>query len=120
MHCIARSGRHNNCTASSTPLETAPENVGIGQSHANNYSWELVPEYNEYTRRAVQGTRIKLLDVFPMTILRPDGHRVERKHDCLHYYLPGPPDFWNHLLLTLLDRGLLGRGGSQLRPVSPA
>lgn len=24
------------------------------------------------------------------------------QNDCLHYYLPGPPDWWNHLLVTWL------------------
>ncbi|KAL7538462.1 hypothetical protein ACHAXR_008572 [Thalassiosira sp. AJA248-18] len=36
-----------------------------------------------------------------MTILRPDGHRTPNK-DCLHYLLPGPVDWWNHLLFSNL------------------
>lgn len=58
---------------------------------------------------------IEMLDVVPMTILRPDGHasspdclncglRKGNIGDCLHYSLPGPVDWWNHLMFTqLLD-----------------
>ena len=33
--------------------------------------------------------------------LRPDGHIVSR-NDCLHYHLPGPPDWWSYLLVSSL------------------
>ncbi len=42
-----------------------------------------------------------VLDVFDMTALRRDGHNA-LKGDCLHYVLPGPPDWWNHLLYSYL------------------
>lgn len=55
-----------------------------------------------------------VLDVFDMTALRRDGHNA-LKGDCLHYVLPGPPDWWNHLMYSYLrelsgvlrDRGLV-------------
>eukprot|EP00957_Ditylum_brightwellii_P101745 7754110-Ditylum_brightwellii.AAC.1 len=56
-------------------------------------------------------TRIELLDVYPMTVQRPDGHVSSGEcedcpgitdRDCLHYFLPGPPDWWNHLLYSHL------------------
>lgn len=58
---------------------------------------------------------VHVLDVVPMTILRPDGHvsGPERcddcpDNDCLHYILPGPTDYWNHLLFSnLVDLGSL-------------
>ena len=34
-----------------------------------------------------------------MTALRQDG-RGAIGGDCLHYDLPGPTDWWNHLLVT--------------------
>eukprot|EP01041_Mallomonas_annulata_P009050 gene9050-18741_t len=35
-----------------------------------------------------------ILDVVPMTSLRPDGHRVIYNNDCLHYFLPSVVDSW--------------------------
>ena len=36
-----------------------------------------------------------------MTTLRPrDGHRFS----SLHYFLPGPPDWWNHLMTAQLKK----------------
>ena len=50
---------------------------------------------------------IEALDVVPMTVLRRDGHmgdefrpRAIPEGDCLHYALPGPVDWWNHLLFN--------------------
>eukprot|EP00957_Ditylum_brightwellii_P051974 3942504-Ditylum_brightwellii.AAC.1 len=52
---------------------------------------------------------IRLMDVYPMTLLHPHGReglskgdRSKLLHDCQHDYLPGPPDGWNHLLFTTL------------------
>eukprot|EP00957_Ditylum_brightwellii_P123535 9419245-Ditylum_brightwellii.AAC.1 len=58
---------------------------------------------------------MELLDVYPMTVQRPDGHVSSGEcadcpgaegfaKDCLHYFLPGPPDWWTHLMYNhLLD-----------------
>ena len=54
---------------------------------------------------------LHVLDVAPMTTLRPDGHAGIALHldmrpfaqpDCLHYSLPGVPDWWNAALVALL------------------
>ncbi|KAJ6848598.1 protein trichome birefringence-like 14 [Iris pallida] len=57
------------------------------------------------TEGAVQGTRIKLLDITALSQLRDEGHiskysikAREGVHDCLHWCLPGIPDTWNELL----------------------
>ena len=82
----------------------------------------LLPAYNATLQhsfnRAIRKTLLQqqnmfLLDVFHMTILRPDSHmgaaslsdlNVLRENDCIHYSLPGPTDWWNHLLYShLLD-----------------
>jgi hypothetical protein len=34
---------------------------------------------------------------------RPDGHYEGPKEDCLHYKLPGPPDWVNILWFNMLD-----------------
>ena len=52
---------------------------------------------------------LQVLDIFAMTILRPDGHLSEDNHDprlppddCIRYSLPGVIDWWNHLLFSNL------------------
>jgi len=87
------------------------------------YSWDKFINYNEYAERVLYERRylvknsklkhlmaqIELLDVFPMTVLRSDGHVggeecqgagycAKENRDCLHYNLPGPVDWWNHLM----------------------
>ena len=52
-----------------------------------------------------QPRKIHLLDVYPMTILHPEGGAMQdgkpkEMHDCAHEYLPGPPDSWNHMLYS--------------------
>jgi hypothetical protein len=64
------------------------------------HDWNLFEDYNAYTRARLRSSNIHILDVFNMTILRQDGHTGGR--DCLHYFTPGPVDFWNHLLYTHL------------------
>ncbi|CAI0439088.1 unnamed protein product [Linum tenue] len=54
---------------------------------------------------AVEGTRIKLLDVTALSELRDEAHisnysakTTNNVSDCLHWCLPGVPDTWNELL----------------------
>jgi hypothetical protein len=57
------------------------------------------------------GPNIELLDPWFMTILRPDGHLSGMDagrscelstEECMLYSLPGPVDWWNHLLISQL------------------
>lgn len=70
--------------------------------------------------------QIHLLDVVPMTNLRPDGHSSgpdnldpqKTKNDCLHYTLPGPTDWWNNLLFAnLADLPSVAAPSSSSSPV---
>lgn len=92
------------------------------------YDWHLFDEYNQYARRTLEkefasrlttprsntdvstantnntklgSVHFHYLNVYNMTVLRPDQH--VQANDCLHYMLPGPVDFWNHLLFTNLQ-----------------
>ncbi|KAF7014440.1 hypothetical protein CFC21_028434 [Triticum aestivum] len=62
--------------------------------------------------RAVNGTRVKLLDISAISQLRGEGHisnhstKVQREvYDCLHWCLPVPgiPDTWNELLFAQMQ-----------------
>jgi len=62
--------------------------------------------------------KIEVFDVYPITVLRHDGHvsgevcegcQSNTIRDCMHYFLPGPVDWWNHLLFSyILDFGRRG------------
>ena len=90
---------HANCIENSQLLAN-PSEYRVGNLYNRGYA----DTYNEYTKQKLSAlVEIKgwmLLYVYPMSILRPDEHK--RKEDCLHYKLPGPPDFWNHLLYSSL------------------
>lgn len=97
---------HASCQKYKRPLEDP------SQFHlSRKFEWHLVPEYNKYAKKSLTAERVtsrlkvSMLDVYPMTILRPDGHRARpgRVPDCLHYYLPGVVDWWNHLLISELQ-----------------
>ncbi|CAM8912176.1 unnamed protein product [Rhodiola kirilowii] len=62
------------------------------------------------------GVNLKLLDVAPLSLMRPDGHpgpyryfypfavdeNATVQNDCLHWCLPGPIDAWNDVLMEML------------------
>jgi len=108
----------------------------------SDYSWDLHDGFNDIMDRKVREFNyhiskeknqlsenipisstgpgpVRILDVYPMTVLRQDGHIGGRdcrnckiNNDCFHYSLPGPTDWWNHLMLSNLadDAGILLRG----------
>jgi len=56
---------------------------------------------------AVNGTRLRLLDITAISQLRSEGHISNHSfgaqratYDCLHWCLPGIPDMWNELLFA--------------------
>ncbi|EEE69652.1 hypothetical protein OsJ_29266 [Oryza sativa Japonica Group] len=58
---------------------------------------------------AVNGTRVKILDITAVSQLRDEGHISNSTfkgrastgiNDCLHWCLPGIPDMWNELLFA--------------------
>lgn len=67
---------------------------------------------------SANGARMELLDVYHLSLLRPDGHpgpymklhpfdqeegkKVRVQNDCLHWCLPGPIDTWNDLMMEML------------------
>lgn len=63
-----------------------------------------------------KGIRMKLLDIYHLSLLRPDGHpgpymnfhpfdkdkNAKVQNDCSHWCLPGPIDTWNNLMMELM------------------
>ncbi len=82
------------------------------------FHWDLFPAYNEIAR-IVWGNFSKLfaekngysavLDVYRMTMLRPDLH-LHPPDDCLHYKLPSVVDHWNWLLINTMRRNIAPTG----------
>ena len=66
----------------------------------NDYSYGMLMNRTEVTAPTNNMTEIHWLDIFPSAILRRDGHIGFK--DCLHYYLPGPVDWWSHLFFSKL------------------
>ncbi|KAH7658199.1 PC-Esterase protein [Dioscorea alata] len=74
-------------------------------------------ELEEFKNAVVNVARLKLLDTYKLSLLRPDGHSgpyrtfhpfdsknnsVTIQNDCLHWCLPGPIDSWNELVMELV------------------
>jgi GDSL/SGNH-like Acyl-Esterase family found in Pmr5 and Cas1p len=68
-------------------------------TQTNEYNWNLVPEFNEYAKQNLPN-HVHYLNIYNMTVLRRDGH--VGFGDCLHYYYPGPIDWWVHLWYSSL------------------
>lgn len=108
---------HENCTTNETnpidPLNNFHEYREIyydGKDATTRwYGWEKHELYNQRLEAEVikvqrddfwTGPQVDLFDIYWMTALRIDGHPFET--DCLHFLLPGPPDWWNHLFYSNL------------------
>lgn len=105
---------HEGCRTYSAPFVNISEYDNSPRNQ--QYNWNYMERFNDYARERLStllaenddhdGLGWTLLDVYPFTVLRPDGHRAptRRPPDCLHYLNPGPVDWWNHLLYShLLD-----------------
>merc|ERR1719335_919524 len=93
---------HADCEKHTQPFEDESQFV-LQDPPGKSYKWDMVPQFNSYVSskfQELQKPNWMLLDIYQMTILRPDGHvgtpywNLEL-HDCLHYKSPGVPDWWN-------------------------
>lgn len=77
-------------------------------------------EFEKAAPKALKnGVNLKLLDLAPLSLLRPDGHpgpyrqfqpfaknqNAKVQTDCLHWCLPGPIDSWNDIIMELVVSG---------------
>eukprot|EP01064_Diplonema_japonicum_P014247 TRINITY_DN21815_c0_g1_i1.p1 TRINITY_DN21815_c0_g1~~TRINITY_DN21815_c0_g1_i1.p1 ORF type:complete len:429 (+),score=49.77 TRINITY_DN21815_c0_g1_i1:79-1287(+) len=115
---------HPHCESAEGPL-TEPIPRPYPQKYSS-FRWEAVFERNEVAKKLFKGIGAQILDIEPMTTLRPDGHLGHShpvnwiiKHgekptptfnqtskmasDCLHYCIPGPMDTWSQLLQNMLN-----------------
>ena len=110
------SAGHDGCSKVKDP-EPLHTFGAFQQKYASSteHDWNLFVMYNRYmemqsirirnnrmfpNQKNWLGASVDLLDVYWMTALRHDGH--PSSIDCMHYLLPGPPDWWNHLLYSNL------------------
>ena len=86
------SAAHANCWEYSTRVSDAS---GTALMEAETrYSWSMFPSYNEFIWRTLKtnlGAAIAQLDVFLMSLRRPDLHVKPGTHgaECLHWNFPG-------------------------------
>ena len=72
---------------------------------AASFQWGAFGDWSEYAKKRLKerkddGAHWHLLNNFNSGVLRRDGH--VGGGDCLHYYLPGPTDWWVHFFYTAL------------------
>lgn len=99
---------------------TEPYKAGEGSGRdVDNFMRTI--ELNAFTRAVAaegtrSGTRLKLLDTYQLSVLRPDAHsgpyrtfhpfehgkNVKVQYDCLHWCLPGAIDTWNDLMMKFI------------------
>lgn len=97
---------HKNCyDTDQIPVARMTHDKFLERYATDQYDWNLFDSYNQYakttlTRDLHSNVTFHYLNVYNMTVLRPDQH--VSSIDCLHYLGPGPMDFWNHLLITNL------------------
>lgn len=118
---------HEDCLKYDSPFPNHEAYLATNPTKEHFYKWDKFSLYNDHLATIVDKRRrerlqhltlhdsspqTELLDIFYMTVLRPDGHisgpecsneRCKTKIDCLHYNLPGPLDWWNHLLFSHLQ-----------------
>jgi len=107
------------------PFNSFAEYSKDAEEHPNPkeqiYTWSKFDTYNDYAARKLDNRRflpatdgpralMEVVDVNPMTTLRPDGHCSDEyrppaylETDCLHYDLPGPVDWWSHMAFSHLQ-----------------
>ncbi|CAN6201471.1 unnamed protein product [Urochloa humidicola] len=102
---------------------TSPFKPGeVGDRESDNKMWRI--EREEFAKAvANKGSnggagRLRLLDTFELSLLRPDGHSgpyrtyhpykngrtAKVQNDCLHWCLPGPIDAWNDIIMQMLAK----------------
>jgi len=69
------------------------------------YNWLDFESYNRYSHQFIENRtedslKIYWLNIFNSSVLRQDGH--VGFGDCLHYYHPGPTDWWVHFFYSML------------------
>ena len=69
------------------------------------HNYDLVESFNDYSHNKIQERSdeklpIHWLNVYNSSVLRRDGH--QGYNDCLHFYLPGPPDWWVHFFYSAM------------------
>jgi len=74
---------------------------------AHRYQWSQFESYNAYAKQRIMDKRsenavpIHWLNVYNSSVLRWDGH-IGFGDDCLHYYAPGPTDWWVHFFFSAM------------------
>ena len=69
------------------------------------YTWQLVDTYNAYAVERLRALGVEILYSNILSRNRPDGHG--NPDDCLHYKLPGVPDWWATALYNHIEADYL-------------
>lgn len=108
------------CAAIRAPLRNAQEALDFGSLDNDPYHW-MSPIFREHSWGDI-AAELGMAHQFrfvntSMTMLRGDGHLDKQQdansdnvfYDCLHYCMPGAPDYWNWALHNQLLSLKFGR-----------
>jgi hypothetical protein len=99
--------------------------------YSDRFTWHLIDEYNQILEGRVKevfaanaeednkqerlrhrhtqtharppSPPVTVMKLHQVSHLRPDGHVGGETDDCLHYLLPGIPDWWNRVFIDVLE-----------------
>ena len=100
---------HPRCNTYNAPLSSvhqAAEALLGCEVCVEQWGWHTFPMYDRAASELLGAIGAHVLDIRPMSALRPDAHSAKLfrgQPDCLHYALPGVPDWWGALLLSTMD-----------------
>lgn len=106
---------HPKCWLYPGPIEDENFRFKYEDEYRKVFTWDLIEDFNNYAAGKFQKIGAKILRGDQITKNRPDGHRGR---DCLHYFLPGPVDWWNKLLYSIF-RDMLATTEHKSTPKKP-
>ena len=101
---------HPNCHNHTVPLANpgaALDGLLACRECIEAWAWHTLPTLDRAARDRLGTLGALAFDIRPMSSVRPDAHTEHQyakgKYDCLHYALPGVPDWWSALLLSTME-----------------
>jgi len=106
---------HEGCCRADLSPSTEPLTKPYAPNARNSHNWASIGPHDDAVFdifESVMPRRVMYLDDAHFTNARADRHVCGNKNDCLHHFLPGPPDVSNLVLRQMLSEVRAGISGS--------